>query len=465
MENIANKSERVLFFSVAVGLFLLNLWTGYKVELSFDEAYYWMYSQNLAFGYFDHPPMVALMIKAGTTLLGNTEVGVRLFANILTVASYYILWKTLDYKYTKFVIMSILCMPLLTLSGIVALPDTPLLFFSSLFFLNLKKYMIKDSVENVFILALTIACMFYSKYHGLLIVLLSVCANLTFLKRKSFWAVVLLTVIFFLPHMYWQYKHEFISFKFHLFGRAEKHFDYKNILDYIGGQFALMGLLNFCILIFVLIKNKFTASFEKVLIWNSFGFLAFLFLLSFRNQIEANWSVSVGLAMIILFAPYITKKQLKIYQICFILPLSLLIIMRASLLSLDYFSVNYSLAENRINEIIGWREKRIPKIKSLCKDEKIVADAYQIAAKLSFYLNENIPALHINSRESQYSLWKFQERIEPDELICYLTSNKNKAGAIRVESNYKDPVYVVRSTTLNKQALEHGMTYEKIIRR
>jgi len=37
-----------------------------------------MWSKHLAGGYYDHPPMVALVIRAGTMIAGDTEFGVRL---------------------------------------------------------------------------------------------------------------------------------------------------------------------------------------------------------------------------------------------------------------------------------------------------------------------------------------------------------------------------------------------------
>jgi hypothetical protein len=37
--------------------------------LAFDEAYYWQWSKNLAWGYYDHPPLIAFMIRAGTSSL------------------------------------------------------------------------------------------------------------------------------------------------------------------------------------------------------------------------------------------------------------------------------------------------------------------------------------------------------------------------------------------------------------
>src|SRR5437879_11980383 len=46
--------------------------------LTFDEAYYWMWSKHLAGGYYDHPPMVAFVIRLGTMIADDTELGVRL---------------------------------------------------------------------------------------------------------------------------------------------------------------------------------------------------------------------------------------------------------------------------------------------------------------------------------------------------------------------------------------------------
>ena len=57
---------------------LLNLVQSAATGLIDDEAYYWVYSQFPAWGYFDHPPMVAILIKAGYSIFAN-ELGVRLF--------------------------------------------------------------------------------------------------------------------------------------------------------------------------------------------------------------------------------------------------------------------------------------------------------------------------------------------------------------------------------------------------
>jgi 4-amino-4-deoxy-L-arabinose transferase-like glycosyltransferase len=56
------------------------------LPLTPDEAYYWVWSHALAPGYVDHPPMVALWIRTGTLLLGETPLGVRLLGPLAAFA-------------------------------------------------------------------------------------------------------------------------------------------------------------------------------------------------------------------------------------------------------------------------------------------------------------------------------------------------------------------------------------------
>ena len=69
-----------LAFAALLGLTALRLVVAAWMPLLPDEAYYWVWSRALAPGYFDHPPMVALWIAAGTALAGEGALGVRLLA-------------------------------------------------------------------------------------------------------------------------------------------------------------------------------------------------------------------------------------------------------------------------------------------------------------------------------------------------------------------------------------------------
>lgn len=125
---------------------LLNLFQAAFTELDPDEAYYWLYSTDLDWGYFDHPPMVALLIRAGTLLLPG-ELGVRLFFVLLQPLSFYFIWLLAGKPSGKpdvFTLAGLLAaVPILGAYGFIATPDGPLLFFTALFLWLYREFLEK----------------------------------------------------------------------------------------------------------------------------------------------------------------------------------------------------------------------------------------------------------------------------------------------------------------------------------
>ena len=83
-----NPSEGRLVLNTALiilALVALRLVAAAYTPITFDEAYYWMWSKHLAGGYYDHPPMVAVVIRLGTLIAGDTEFGVRLVSILLAL--------------------------------------------------------------------------------------------------------------------------------------------------------------------------------------------------------------------------------------------------------------------------------------------------------------------------------------------------------------------------------------------
>src|SRR6185503_13915419 len=74
-------------------LVLLRLVAAWATPLAIDEAYYWMWSKHLAGGYYDHPPMVALLIRFGTLIAGDTEFGVRFISVLLGLPATWAVWR------------------------------------------------------------------------------------------------------------------------------------------------------------------------------------------------------------------------------------------------------------------------------------------------------------------------------------------------------------------------------------
>ena len=85
--------ESVHFWAFVI--FSINLIQAVFTNVHDDEAYYWEYSRHLAWGYFDHPSMVGIFIKAGYTLFQN-ELGVRLLTVFAQLAMLRIIWELIE---------------------------------------------------------------------------------------------------------------------------------------------------------------------------------------------------------------------------------------------------------------------------------------------------------------------------------------------------------------------------------
>ena len=96
-----------------------------------DETYYWDWSRHLAAGYFDHPPAVAWLIRAGTIVFGDTLLGVRLGAVLAgTIGIVFICSAARRVAGERGALLAAVffaVMPLSAAGLVLATPDAPLL--------------------------------------------------------------------------------------------------------------------------------------------------------------------------------------------------------------------------------------------------------------------------------------------------------------------------------------------------
>ena len=170
---LLKKHHRVLFYT---GWLVINIIQAYTTELLDDEAYYWVYSRYPAWGYFDHPPMIAILIKAGYAIFPN-ELGVRLFMALANTATIFVISKLINERNDKLFYSIAASIALAHIGGMIAVPDIPLLFFVVLFFWVYSKFIEKMNFLNCLLLGIIIALMLYTKYHGILVVLFTLLSN------------------------------------------------------------------------------------------------------------------------------------------------------------------------------------------------------------------------------------------------------------------------------------------------
>src|SRR5262249_5277235 len=85
--------ERLVIAAIA-GLVIVRLIVAANMPLASDETLYWRYSRYLAPGYLDHPMMNPLLIRMGTTLFGDTPLGIRLFAVLTALPASWAVWRS-----------------------------------------------------------------------------------------------------------------------------------------------------------------------------------------------------------------------------------------------------------------------------------------------------------------------------------------------------------------------------------
>jgi 4-amino-4-deoxy-L-arabinose transferase-like glycosyltransferase len=205
----------------------------------YDEAYYYLYSRNLAWSYFDHPVLVALTTGLGVWLTGEVnQFTLRIGTLILTTISLYLLYLTAQKLFNSqsalltLVIASVI--PIFTLAfGVLTLPDVPLIFFwtLTLWLVSYEFFAVSaSSYQPTYRLALIgicvgLACL--GKYHGFILGLGLVGFCLTNSPyRRVFtspwlWLAGVLFGLTLFPIWYWNAQHDWISFTFQLSGRFQ----------------------------------------------------------------------------------------------------------------------------------------------------------------------------------------------------------------------------------------------------
>ena len=396
------KHHRLLFYT---SWFLVNLIQAWSTGLFDVEAYYWVYSKFPAWGYFDHPPMIALLIKAGTSLFPG-ELGVRIFIVILNLLTIAIIERLLPKKDP--ILFYAICgsIAVAQIGGIIAVPDLPLLFFVALYFLLYKRFAEKMNLVNSVVLGLGIALMLYSKYHGILLVFFTLLSNPRLLLRYQTYIAAAVAVILFLPHIIWQFEHGLPSVQYHLFERNASHYRPAFTTEYLLGQLALAGPLIGWLLIYAAMKYKPVEATEKAMKWSLGGIYIFFLLSTFKGRVEANWTIPAFVPLIVLSHQFILQNASYKKWIYRTVPVTLLLVLAVRIyMGLD-LPKSTSFSKDEFHGNRPWVEA----IRSRAKEDAVVVlDSYQTPSKYWFYTGK--PAIGLNTpsyRRNNYNFWPIE---------------------------------------------------------
>jgi hypothetical protein len=406
-------------YSVFIFLALLiavNVLQCFCTGLLFDESYYWVWSKHLAPGYFDHPPMIALFIAAGYSLWHN-ELGVRLFTILANAGTVYLLYRIIKPQNLKLFYVLLLSITPLLAAAFFAVPDMPLLFFVACFYLVYQKYVVDDTVPLALLLGLCMALMFYSKYHAVLVVFFVLLSDFSLLRRKNFYLACGLAAILFLPHLWWQWQNNFVTFRFHLFERVPEIYSWLRVTDYLGGQLLLAGIPTGLLLLYACIKQSSGSKFERALKFQLWGTYLFFFVSSFKGRTEANWTIANTIPLAVLSYRYFENNNRLSKWLYRLLPISVLAILFIRVHYGTDLTKRYLHVPSETQHWKAWADT----IAQYAGDRPVVfLSSYQKASLYSFYAGKTgFSTTEVRIRKSQYNLMAIEDSIQNKQVfVC-----------------------------------------------
>ena len=272
---------------------IANLVQAGFTELANDEAYYHMFAERLAWGYFDHPPVTALLVWAGERLFGG-ELGVRFFFTVLQPLYLWILWRLIRpadagrRDAALFVAVSAATL-MLQLYGFIAVPDWPLMFTTALFLLTFKWF--SENRRRAWLwMGIAMALMAYSKYHGALVVLFALAANPRQLLRPALYSSGAVALLLLVPHLVWQYEHDWASFAYHLSGRNSV-FRPGYVVEFLANVLVVFNPFFVPLYVQAWRKVKPQTPVGRALKLLPVAFIVFFMLSSLRGYVQPQWVI------------------------------------------------------------------------------------------------------------------------------------------------------------------------------
>ncbi|MGA2090050.1 MAG: glycosyltransferase family 39 protein, partial [Endomicrobiales bacterium] len=317
LQRVLTKKVTIIFVSV------LTIFRGLlaaKLQLHPDEAYYWLWSRYLDVGYYDHPPMVAYFIRL-TTLFSQSEFWVRFSGLAGAVVMSVLLWVMVkrmfnDEKISAASVIVFNALPL-TMSGtLIVTPDIPSFFFWALAIFFFWELVRTHHPRYWYFTGVAFGLALLSKYTA---VLLAPCLLMfvvmsderRWLKTVHPYAAFLIGCLFFLPVVYWNSQHQWISFSFQVgHGLAGKALSLGNVLEYCGGQALVAGpfvwLFGMIAAIIYFFRKDKAALYLSCM---SLPLIIFFALTSLKKEAGPNWPAFAYFTFSVLVSKYLVEGK------------------------------------------------------------------------------------------------------------------------------------------------------------
>lgn len=356
------------------------------IELGNDEVYYWTYAKFPAMSHFDHPPMVGFLIQLFTlNLKFDSEFFLRLGSVVLGTASTFLMF--LIGKKIKSPAAGLYAALLFTSSfygfvlvGTFILPDTPQVFFWLLTLYFLVCSLPDESLSTksrgfVFAAGISIGLALLSKYHSVFLLtgagLYILFSNRKWILAKETWMALLISVLLFMPVIFWNSNNGYISFTFHesRIGVSDSGIQPQYFLTEIAGQFFYNNPVNVVLIILAFIamirkKPVLEKPYRRLILWISLPlWLVFVSFSLFRSTLP-HWTGPAYSGFILIAAAWLATPAKETQRLRLIpVPVVFSLLFMLSVVTVAVTQIRYGWIPLRkwktddvTNDLYGWKQ-------------------------------------------------------------------------------------------------------------
>lgn len=315
MTDAASDQARIARWGVAVLALLVLyrcwvLWAG-QLPLDLEETYYLYWSSQPALGYYSKPPVTAWLLAVATGLFGTTPLVIKSVSLLLhtgTALLVYAIGRRLWSPAAGWIgAVTFYSLPVIGMLSLFTSTDAPLHFFWALTVWAFLKARDTDRLGWWLVAGVGGGLGLMSKYTmgvlaiGLLGYLLSTPAYRRLLLRPGLWLAVLLAFLVWLPNLWWNYRHDFISFR-HTAEIAQLDHAWLRpdmLLEFLLPQWPMFGLL-LAPLLLLNLRRLAGDDGGRLLLWVSLPMLAVISLQALLSEANINWASAsyVGLSLL-----------------------------------------------------------------------------------------------------------------------------------------------------------------------
>jgi 4-amino-4-deoxy-L-arabinose transferase-like glycosyltransferase len=418
-------------FLLCIGLFHIFYIQNGPLDLSPDEAHYWEWSRRLDLSYYSKGPMIAYLIRLGTSLFGETVFGIRIMAIIFSTLSsivlYYFGKRVFDDRTGLLSAILIQVIPLFAVYGVIFTIDSPLIFFWTLslylFWEVINQPEPSSSKARIqwSMLGLSVGLGLLTKYSMAffypcaLIFLFISNEKRKILLTKGPYIALIISVLVFSPVIIWNANHDWVTLK-HTAGQAHIvegiQISPMSFLEFVGAQFGVITPLLFVLMIASLMQLRREKE-GSFLFWFSVPVIGFFLLKSIHGKVQANWALPAYVTGIVAYAASSLRKfshDGKWGKIVTAVALAIAFIIT----SVAHYPeiLNFPVNLDPTSRLSGWRElgSEVSTFYEQMSPKQpvfIFSDRYQVSSQLAFYVRGHPVTYCINTgrRMNQYDLW------------------------------------------------------------